>query len=65
MTGGLDPVTMRSLRVPAAILIGLIWAAAFLVGMVTRDYLALGITTPAVMIVVGAIFTRTNGNGIK
>lgn len=55
---------MRRLRVPAAILVGGVWTVAFLVGMVTQDYVALGVTTPAVMIVVGAIFTLKNGNGL-
>lgn len=54
---------MRNLRVPAALAIGAIWSVAFLFGIVTRDYVALGATTPAVMIVVAAIFTLRNGNG--
>lgn len=52
---------MKRLRVPAAALAGLIWATAFLEGMFTRDFVALGITTPVVMIAAGAIFAAKNG----
>lgn len=56
-------MNLKSLRVPAACFIGGVWAVAFLMGMITRDYVALGATTPMVMIVVAAIFTFRNGNG--
>lgn len=58
-------MTLRELRVPAAILAGTIWTLAFVMGMLTRNFVALGITTPVVMIAAGAIFAIKNGNGHK
>lgn len=54
--------TLRDLRVPAVILVGVVWAVSFGVGIVTMSYTALGITTPVVMIAAGAVFTLKNGH---
>lgn len=56
-------MTLRQLRVPAAILAGTVWTLAFVMGMLTRNFVALGITTPVVMVAAGAIFAIKNGNG--
>lgn len=58
-------MTLRQLKVPAAILAGVVWTLAFMVGMFTRDFVALGLTTPVVMLVAAAIFAVKNGNGGK
>lgn len=55
-------MTLRQLRVPAAILAGTVWTLAFVMGMLTRNFVALGITTPVVMVAAGAIFAIKNGN---
>lgn len=52
---------LRRLRVPATILVGCVWAAAFTVGVATKSYTALGITTPVVLLAAGAVFTIRNG----
>lgn len=56
-------MTLRSLRVPAVLLVGAVWTLAFLMGMLTKDFTALGITTPVVMIAAAAVFALKNGNG--
>lgn len=52
---------MKRLRVPAVILVGCIWTLAFVEGLFTQSFTALGITTPVVMIVAGAVFALKNG----
>lgn len=54
-------MTLRSLRVPAVILVGAIWTLAFIEGLFTQSFTALGITTPVVMIAAGAVFAIRNG----
>lgn len=56
-------MTLRTLRVPATVLVGTVWTLAFVMGMLTKDFVALGITTPVVMIVAAAVFAIKNGNG--
>jgi hypothetical protein len=58
-------MTLSSLRAPLVILVGLIWASAFLEGMFTQTFIALEVTTPVVMIAAGAVFAIRNGNGKK
>lgn len=53
---------VRRLRVPLVILVGGVWSLAFLDGLLTKSFTALGITTPVVMIVAGAVFAIKNGN---
>jgi len=52
---------VKALRVPAVILIGCVWTLAFLDGLYTKSFTALGITTPVVMIVAAAVFAIKNG----
>lgn len=54
---------MRRLRVPAVCLVGAVWTLAFLNGILTKSFTALGITTPVVMVAAGAVFAIKNGNG--
>lgn len=56
-------MTLRALQVPAAILIGGVWALAFLMGMYTRDFVAFGLSTGVVVIAAGGVFAAKNGNG--
>lgn len=50
---------------PLAVLVGAVWAASFLAGVVTGDYTSLGITTPVMLVVTGAVMAiqRNGGNG--
>lgn len=55
---------MKNRLVPGlAIVVAIVWAAAFLDGVVTKDYTPLGITTSVMLVVTGALFAVRNGGG--
>lgn len=56
-------LTVRGLRVPAAIIAGAVWTSAFIDGLLTQMWVALGLTTPVATGVLYAIFNIKNGNG--
>lgn len=54
---------LRALRVPAALFTGSCWAISLAYGILTKDFVPLGLTTPVIVIAASAIFAIKNGNG--
>jgi len=49
---------MQPLRTPGAILVAMLWTAAFVAGLFNQDFVPLEVMTPVVLIVAGAIYVK-------
>jgi hypothetical protein len=54
-----------TIGVQLTVVVSLTWSASFVAGFFTHDYTPLGITTPVMLVVVGAVLATRNHNERK
>lgn len=56
---------MNLLRIIVAMVVTLVWAAVWVVAIVTHDYQGIGAITPVMLLVAGYLFAREAIKGLK